>query len=81
MITFVTDTIKNTAKVDIQPDSDIHHLFYTINGTDPTTKSKKYDGPFTSDLNSVVKTAVFNRKGELLGKVVAQRLEVVKKVK
>ena len=79
MITFTADTLQMTAKVQINPDSDIHNLFYTVNGTDPTPKSLKYTGEFTSGLNSVVKAAVFDKKGLLLGNIVTQKIELIKK--
>ena len=79
MITFTADTIQKNAKVQIVPDSDIHKLFYTVNGTDPTVNSIKYLNEFTSELNSVVKVGVFDTKGNLLGKIVTQKIEIVKK--
>lgn len=79
MITFTADTIRMTAQVQITPDSDIHKLVYTVNGTEPTTKSQKYMAPFTVGLNSVVKAAIFNKKGLLLGNIVTQKIELIKK--
>jgi hexosaminidase len=79
MITFTADTIRMTAQVQITPDSDIHKLVYTVNGTEPTTKSQKYMAPFTVGLNSVVKAAIFNEKGLLLGNIVTQKIELIKK--
>jgi hexosaminidase len=79
MIMFTADTLQMTAKIQIRPDSDIHNLHYTVDGTDPTAKSMKYTTEFTSGLNSVVKTAIFDNKGKLLGEIVTQKLELVKK--
>jgi hexosaminidase len=79
MITFTADTLQKKAKVQIIPDSDIHYLFYTVNGTEPTTKSPKYKAPFTAGLNSIVKAAIFNKKGVLLGNIVTQKIELIKK--
>jgi hexosaminidase len=79
MITFTADTIQMTAQVQITPDADIHKLVYTVNGTEPTTKSQKYMAPFTVGLNSVVKAAIFNEKGLLLGNIVTQKIELIKK--
>ena len=79
MITFTADTVQKIAVVQIVPDSDIHDLFYTVNGTDPTTKSPKYKAQFTAGLNTVVKAAIFNKKGLLLGNIVTQKIEIIKK--
>ncbi len=79
MITFTADTIQKNAKILIIPDSDIHNLFYTVNGSEPTTKSQKYKAPFTVGLNTVVKAAIFNKKGLLLGNIVTQKIEIIKK--
>lgn len=81
-IKYTVDTILNKADVQIIPDSDIHELCYTTDGTDPTAWSETYHGRFSIQLHGEVKAAIFNSKGELLGKVVSQKVEVVhKKVK
>ena len=79
IISFTADTIQMTAKVQILPDSDIHEVCFTNDGTDPSAKSKKYVNEFTARLNSVVKVGVFDHKGKLLGQIVTQKLELVKK--
>lgn len=81
IIKFTPDTLLQKANVQIIPDSDIHNLFYTVNGTDPTVKSIRYLYEFTAGLNSVVKAGIFDKKGKLLGQIVTQKLERTKKSK
>jgi len=78
-ISFTVDTIQRNASVQIISDSDIHDLYYSIDGNIPSTKSKKYTGPFICDLNSIVKAGIFDINGKLIGEVVTKGIELTVK--
>lgn len=80
-VTFSIDTLKKNAKVKITPDTDIHNVYYSVNGTIPDMNSNKYDQEFITDLNSIVKAGIFNKKGILLGEIVTKRIEISEKSK
>ena len=81
LITFVPDTISKTAMVEIKPDIDLYNLRYSVDGTDPTPHSKKYNKAILANFNTDIKAALFTKKGELQGSIVTQRIEVIKKKK
>ena len=71
-VSYTTDTLRMKADVRIIADSDIHGVFYTDDGSEPTIRSKKYSKPFTTELNSVIKAGIFDQQGNLLGKIVTK---------
>jgi|GEM_PF-1575680 hypothetical protein len=53
--------------ITITPDQRGGAVYYTTDGTEPTSKSKKYTGPFPIDQSTLVKAITVNTKGEVLG--------------
>ncbi|WP_372772788.1 sugar-binding domain-containing protein [Mangrovibacterium sp.] len=47
------------------PNTELVQIFYTVDGTDATTKSKLYSGPFTVELGTTVK-AIVVQNGEII---------------
>ena len=53
------------------PEGEVH---YTLDGSEPTFKSPRYDGtPFTVDKDAVIKARGFSRDGKPLGKISEKR--------
>ena len=52
-------------------------IYYTLDGTEPTTSSTKYDGIFSVKENAEVKAAAFSN-GKMSSKVFAEKIEISK---
>jgi hexosaminidase len=64
----VHDTVKNIITVTLADQTHLYPVYYTLDGTAPSSSSKKYKGPFTITKGSVVKAATFDGSRQL-GKV------------
>jgi hypothetical protein len=53
--------------ITITPDTRGGMVYYTTDGTEPTTSSKKYTGPFTIDQSTRVKAITVTTQGKVLG--------------
>lgn len=54
-------------------------VYYTLDGSEPTTRSKLYDGvPFEVDQDAVIKARGFTRDGKAIGKTVTKKFTVKK---
>jgi hexosaminidase len=78
-ISFAADSLQLVAKVHLFTDSDLHNVRFTNNGSEPTVSSTKYAGVFNAELNSVIKAAIFDDKGNKLGQTVTRTLSPSKK--
>lgn len=73
-ISFAADSLRLEAYVHLFTDSDLHDVRFTNNGSEPTNTSTKYTGVFTARLNSLIKAAIFDEKGNKLGQTVTRTL-------
>jgi hexosaminidase len=62
------DTLSGTAKVSFETDATNVKLYYTLDGTEPTTASQLYTRPFTLKKTATIKAASF-ADGKMAGKV------------
>ncbi|MEO6315414.1 MAG: family 20 glycosylhydrolase [Chitinophagaceae bacterium] len=62
------DPIKKTVSIKLNKQVPNYPVYYTTNGSDPSTTSKKYTQPIVVNHTAVFKAAVFN-KTERLGKI------------
>lgn len=72
---FAIDQLHNKAIVYLETESVGYDIYYTLDGSEPTVDSTKYEGNFKAIPRSLLKTGVFNTNGELLGNITEVRLK------
>lgn len=72
---FALNQLVNEANVYLNTEAEGYHIYYTIDGDEPTVNSKLYKGVFTAPGKSLLKAGLFNSEGKLLGKVTELRLK------
>lgn len=72
---YAIDQLHSQAIVYLKTETVGHHIYYTLDGTEPTVKSSKYDKAFTTETRTLLKAGLFNNKGDLLGNIVELRLK------
>lgn len=73
-ISYAIDELHNKAIVYLDTETMEHHIFYTLDGEDPTSNSTKYDGVFTTGTRTLLKAGLFDEGGQLIGKITEVRL-------
>jgi hexosaminidase len=71
---YALDELLSEAKVYLNTETIGYDIFYTTNGAVPSAQDNKYDGNFAATHKTIVKAGLFNKNGELLGKVTEIRL-------
>ncbi|TXK26311.1 family 20 glycosylhydrolase [Pontibacter qinzhouensis] len=72
-----TDTTQRAAIVSFQTDANNPPIYYTLDGSEPTSQSMAYTAPFPLKTSAVVKAASFT-DGKMAGKVSSSTFEVHK---
>ncbi|PVY43740.1 glycoside hydrolase family 20 protein [Pontibacter virosus] len=72
------DPAKSVANVNLSTGAKGTQIFYTLDGSEPTTASQAYQGPVQLTNSAVIKAASFDEKGEQLSKVSTKELDVHK---
>ncbi|WP_276165985.1 beta-N-acetylhexosaminidase [Zobellia alginiliquefaciens] len=72
---YAIDELHNQAIVFLQTETDGNEIYYTLDGKDPTSRSKKYNGKFRTEAKTLLKAGLFNKEGKLLGNVLELRLK------
>lgn len=72
---YAMDQLHSQAIVYLQTETVGHHIYYTLDGTEPTAKSSKYDKAFKTAPRTLLKAGLFNDQGDLLGNIVELRLK------
>lgn len=72
---FAIDQLHNKAIVYLETETVGYDIYYTTNGDNPTISATKYEGNFKATPKSLLKAGLFNKKGELLGKITEARLK------
>ncbi|WP_372935479.1 beta-N-acetylhexosaminidase [Seonamhaeicola sp.] len=73
---FAVNELRNEAIVYLDTETVGYDIYYTLDGTDPTSKSKKYTGNFTTTAKQLLKAGLFNKEGKLLGAITEIRLKI-----
>lgn len=72
---YAIDQLHSQAIVYLQTETVGHNIYYTIDGTEPTVNSRKYDKVFKTEPRTLLKAGLFNNEGDLLGQIVELRLK------
>lgn len=72
------DSTRGLATVTLATNAKGPRIFYTLDGTEPTTKSLPYTTPFKLTNSATIKAASFDEKGDPLGKVSTKDLRLHK---
>ncbi|PKV62931.1 glycoside hydrolase family 20 protein [Pontibacter ramchanderi] len=72
------DPAKSVATVHLNTGAKGTQIFYTLDGSEPTTASQAYQGPVQLTNSAVIKAASFDEKGGLLSKVSTKELDMHK---
>ncbi|WP_430933476.1 beta-N-acetylhexosaminidase [Saccharicrinis sp. 156] len=72
---FAINQLKNEAIVYLETEMVGYDIYYTLNGDEPTTDASKYEGVFKTKPRTLLKAGLFDKKGNLLGKVTEVRLK------
>lgn len=75
--TSTVDTLNKELIISLDAEAYQPHIFYTIDGSEPSMDSKVYKKPFTLGRTAVVKAGVF-REGKLKGKISKQKFVIHK---
>ncbi|GAB5554163.1 MAG: glycoside hydrolase family 20 protein [Saprospiraceae bacterium] len=72
---YAIDQLHSQAIVYLDTETVGYNIHYTLDGTQPSTNSPKYDQAFKTTPRTLLKAGLFNREGELLGNIVELRLK------
>lgn len=72
---FGIDQLHNKAIVYLETEAVGYDIYYTLDGSEPSTAATKYEGNFTATPRSLLKAGLFNKEGALLGTVTEIRLK------
>uniref|UniRef100_UPI0040474356 beta-N-acetylhexosaminidase n=1 Tax=Mariniflexile sp. TaxID=1979402 RepID=UPI0040474356 len=72
---YAIDQLHNEAIVYLQTETVGYDIYYTTDGDDPTTNATKYEGNFRTAPHTLLKAGLFDKKGNLLGKITEVRLK------
>jgi hexosaminidase len=72
---FALDKLHDKAMVYLLTETTGYDIFYTLNGENPSVKDNKYNGVFQAEPKATVKAGLFNKNGNLLGKVAEMKLK------
>ena len=66
---FAKDQLHNIAIVYLQTETVGYNIFYTVDENEPSENSIKYEGAFSAQPNTTIKAGLFDKNGQLLGKI------------
>ncbi|WP_299782410.1 family 20 glycosylhydrolase [uncultured Formosa sp.] len=72
---FGIDQLHSKAIVYLETEAVGYTIYYTLDGSDPTIDSNKYEGNFKATPKSLLKAGLFNKTGDLLGEITEVRLK------
>ncbi|MBP0902980.1 beta-N-acetylhexosaminidase [Mariniflexile gromovii] len=72
---FAIDQLNTEAIVFLKTETVGYNIHYTLDGSEPTIHSTKYEGDFKTVPKKLLKAGLFNDKGELLGAITEIRLK------
>jgi hexosaminidase len=72
---YAIDQLHEQAIVFLETETIGYHIYYTLDGSDPSPEKTKYKEGFRTDHNTLLKAGLFNDEGELLGKIIELRLK------
>jgi hexosaminidase len=71
---FALDELHNKARVYLITETDGYDIYYTLNGENPSAKAIKYNGVFQAEPKALLKAGLFDKNGNLLGKITELKL-------
>ncbi len=72
---FAIDQLHNEAIVYLETEMVGYNIYYTLNGEEPSVNATKYNGAFKAIPRSLLKAGLFDKNGNLLGKITEVRLK------
>lgn len=72
---FGIDQLHNKAIVYLETEAVGYTIYYTLDGSNPTIDSNKYETHFKAKPKSLLKAGLFNNEGDLLGEITEIRLK------
>ncbi|GAA3647100.1 beta-N-acetylhexosaminidase [Flavivirga jejuensis] len=72
---FAIDQLNTEAIVFLKTETVGYTIYYTLDGSDPTTNAIKYEGDFKTTPKTLLKAGLFNENGELLSNITEIRLK------
>jgi len=72
---FAIDQLHNKAIVYLETEAVGYDIYYTLDGSEPTTNALKYQGDFKTIPKTLLKAGLFTKQGKLLGEITELRLK------
>lgn len=72
---YAIDQLHGQAIVYLHTETVGHDIYYTLDGSIPSTKSLKYEQAFKTEPRKRLRAGLFNNRGDLLGNIVELRLK------
>ncbi|MBP1840034.1 beta-N-acetylhexosaminidase [Formosa algae] len=72
---FAIDQLHTEAIVYLETETVGFDIYYTVDGSEPTVNSNKYESHFKTKPKNLLKAGLFNEAGELLGEITEIRLK------
>ncbi len=72
---FAIDQLHNKAIVYLETEMMGYDIYYTLNGDAPSVRAQKYEGVFKTNPGNLLKAGLFDKEGNLLGRITEVRLK------